>query len=125
MGKKLNKNVPVLRFSEFEKDIKLTYLGEILDFKNGINADKSQYGRGKKFISVLDIINDSPIYYDSIIGSVDITDKEFDNNDVQYGDILFQRSSEIREEAGQSNIYLDKNRKATFGENKICKKGNY
>lgn len=35
-------------------------------------------------------INDSPIYYDSIIGSVDITDKEFNNNDVQYADVLFQ-----------------------------------
>jgi type I restriction enzyme, S subunit len=108
-------NFPELRFPEFQEELELQYLGEILDFKNGINADKSQYGRGKKFISVLDVINDSPIYYDSIIGSVDITDKEFDNNDVQYGDVLFQRSSEIREEAGQSNIYLDKKRKATFG----------
>jgi type I restriction enzyme S subunit len=29
--------------------------------------------------------------------------------------VLFQRSSEIREESGQSNIYLDKNQDATFG----------
>ncbi|RUR73159.1 restriction endonuclease subunit S [Chlorogloeopsis fritschii PCC 9212] len=90
-------------------------LGEVFGFKNGINADKSKYGRGKKFINVLDIINDAPIYHDSIIGSVEITEQEFENNDVKYGDILFQRSSEIREEAGQSNVYLDRNKKATFG----------
>ncbi|MFB2895193.1 restriction endonuclease subunit S [Aerosakkonemataceae cyanobacterium BLCC-F50] len=90
-------------------------LGEVFDFKNGINAEKSKYGRGKKFINVLDIINDAPISHDSIIGSVEITEQEFENNDVKYGDILFQRSSEIREEAGQSNVYLDKNKKATFG----------
>jgi type I restriction enzyme S subunit len=109
------KNVPELRFPEFTESLSFKYLGEILDFKNGINADKSQYGRGKKFINVLDIINNAPIYHHTIIGSVDITDKEFEKNDVQYGDILFQRSSEIREESGQSNIYLDKNQKATFG----------
>ena len=90
-------------------------LGDILDFKNGINADKSKYGSGKNFINVLDVINKSPIYYDSIIGSMEITEQEFEKNDVKYGDILFQRSSEIREEAGQSNIYLDKNQRATFG----------
>ncbi|BAB72463.1 hypothetical protein ACN23B_02520 [Anabaena sp. FACHB-709] len=58
MGKKVKKNVPQLRFPEFVEVLKLTYLGEILDFKNGINADKSQYGKGYKFINVLDIIND-------------------------------------------------------------------
>ena len=115
MSKKVKQLVPELRFSEFEEPLNLNYLGEILDFKNGINADKSQYGSGKKFINVLDIINDAPIYHDSIIGSVDITEKEFEKNNVIYGDILFQRSSEIREEAGQSNIYLDKNQEATFG----------
>jgi len=98
-------------FPDWEKKT----LGEVLDFKNGINADKSKYGSGKKFINVLDIINENPIYYDTILGSVEITEQEFDNNDVKYGDILFQRSSEIREESGQSNVYLDKNKRATFG----------
>ena len=115
MSKKLKKNVSEIRFSEFSGDLELKYLGEILDFKNGINADKSSYGQGIKFINVLDIINKDPIHYDSIIGCVAITDQEFQKNNVQYGDVLFQRSSEIREEAGQSNIYLDKNRDATFG----------
>jgi len=100
--------------SEFPDWEKKT-LGEVLDFKNGINADKSKYGSGKKFINVLDIINENPIYHDTILGSVEITEQEFDNNDVKYGDILFQRSSEIREESGQSNVYLDKNKRSTFG----------
>jgi type I restriction enzyme, S subunit len=104
MSKKIKAKIPELRFSEFSGDLELKYLGEIFDFKNGINADKSQYGQGIKFINVLDIINEDPIYYDSIIGCVDITDQEFQKSDIQYGDVLFQRSSEIREEAGQSNI---------------------
>jgi restriction endonuclease S subunit len=63
----------------------------------------------------LDIIANQPIMSDSIIGSVSISDKEFEKNKVVYGDVLFQRSSETREEVGQSNIYLDKDKSATFG----------
>ncbi len=90
-------------------------LGEYLSFKNGINADKDSYGSGYKFINVLDIINNDFIKHDSIIGSVSVDEKTFLNNEVAYGDILFQRSSENREEAGQSNVYLDKKHTATFG----------
>jgi type I restriction enzyme S subunit len=90
-------------------------LGEYLSFKNGINADKDSYGSGYKFINVLDIINNDFIEHDSIIGSVSVDEKTFLNNEVAYGDILFQRSSENREEAGQSNVYLDKKYTATFG----------
>lgn len=100
--------VPELRFPEFREDWQEKVLGDFMTFKNGINTDKSQYGHGWKFINVLDIIADRPIYHDQIIGSVSVPDKEFEKNEVKYGDILFQRSSETREDAGQSNIYLDK-----------------
>ncbi len=105
---------PKLRFPEFHGDWQQTRLGELFTFKNGINADKSMYGSGRKFINVLDVIADAPIRHDAIIGSVEISDKEFAKNEVLYGDILFQRSSETREDVGQSNIYVDE-RPATFG----------
>lgn len=108
-------NVPELRFSEFSNLWEEKRLGEFLSFKNGINADKSKYGKGEKFINVLDIIADNPITNDSIIGRVEVSDKVFKKNEVVFGDVLFQRSSEIREEAGQSNVYLDKKRSSTFG----------
>ncbi len=105
---------PQLRFPEFSDDWQSTKLGELFTFKNGVNADKSMYGSGRKFINVMDLIASAPITYDAIIGSVDISDKEFAKNEVVYGDVLFQRSSETREEVGQSNIYVDQ-RPATFG----------
>jgi type I restriction enzyme S subunit len=106
---------PSLRYPEFIGSWHDYLLGDYLDFKNGFNAEKSQYGAGKKFINVLDIINESPIVYDSIIGSVRMSETEFKNYQVKYGDILFQRSSETREEVGQSNVYLDRDSAATFG----------
>lgn len=100
---------PKLRFKEFDGDWSETLFQDLFIFKNGVNASKEQYGSGIKFINVLDIINNpNGITYDSIIGSVNITSKEIDKNLVKYGDVLFQRSSETREEVGQSNVYLGK-----------------
>jgi len=90
-------------------------LEKLLTFKNGVNASKEQYGKGYRFINVLDIINNLTIQHDDIIGLVDIDEKEFELYEVKYGDILFQRSSETRAEVGQSNVYLDKEQSATFG----------
>ena len=107
--------VPQLRFMEFSREWEEKKLGEVLSFKNGINATKEQYGKGYKFINVLDIINNTTIKYDSIIGLVDVSEDIFEKNKVEYGNILFQRSSETRIDAGQSNVYLDENNTATFG----------
>ena len=109
------KNVPQLRFPEFEGEWENYKLSDLLEFKNGINAKKEDYGSGYKFINVLDIIENDFITHDVIRGQVNITQKQFQESIVEYGDILFQRSSETREEVGQSNVYLDKERAATFG----------
>lgn len=109
------KAAPELRFREFEGIWQKIKLGEFLTFKNGLNSDKEKYGRGIKFINVLDIINNDFITYDRIIGSVEVTEKELEKNSVTYGDVLFQRSSETREEVGQSNVYLDRQKTAVFG----------
>lgn len=93
---------------------KTTTLDKLLEFKNGVNADKEKYNSGVKMISVMDILTDSPIYYDKIKGQVDIDKKTLGTYSVTYGDILFQRSSETFEDAGKSNVYLDQDRTATY-----------
>ena len=110
-----NQNSPTLRFPEFKENWESVKLGTLLSFKNGINASREQYGKGVKFINVLDIIKNDFITHDKILGYVDVNEIEFKKNEVKYGDILFQRSSETREEVGQSNVYLDKNYNSTFG----------
>lgn len=89
-------------------------LSELLEFQNGINADKEKYKSGTKMISVVDILSGKPIFYDDIIGQVDIDEKTLKKYSVTYGDILFQRSSETFEDAGKSNVYLDKENTATY-----------
>lgn len=115
MSEQTTSKVPQIRFKGFDGEWSEMPMGQLLTFKNGYNASKCQYGRGEKFINVLDIIRNDYITYDRIIGRVLIPLKEFAKNEVVYGDILFQRSSETLEEVGQANVYLDKTRPATFG----------
>ena len=101
-------------FGIFPCDWETISLGDLLDFKNGVNADKEKYNSGVKMISVMDILADGPIYYDKIRGQVDIDENTLNTYSVTYGDILFQRSSETFEDAGKSNVYLDCDKTATY-----------
>lgn len=96
------------------KDWKVIKLGELLDFKNGINAEKEAYGSGVKFINIMEIINNNSIYYNMIPGSVTLEEKQLLPNVVEYGDVLLNRTSETRKEIGLTAVYLD-NEKPVFG----------
>ena len=107
-------NVPNLRFPEFQGEWKELGLSELLDFKNGLNPKPDKFGKGIKFISVMDILNNAVITYDCIKASVDVTEKELADFSVEKGDILFQRSSETLEDVGRANVYMD-DKTAVFG----------
>ena len=113
--KNKNPNVPNLRFREFSFPWHQTSIKDLLSFQNGINGAAEQYGKGIKYISVGDILNNDYITYDKIVGSIDISQETLKNYSVTYGDILFQRSSEIKDDIGRTNVYLDKDNTATFG----------
>ena len=114
-NKEQNKqNVPHLRFPEFHGEWEKHGLSEYLDFKNGLNPDSKRFGKGIKFISVMDILNNPVITYDCIRASVQATDAEISSFSVENGDILFQRSSETLEDVGRANVYID-DKVAVFG----------
>ena len=106
--------VPELRFPHFTTPWETTPLSRLLRFQNGVNAPAEKYGRGVKFVSVSDIIQNDYVTYDNIVGSVDIDDATLERYSVENGDMVFQRSSETVEDIGRANVYLD-NRTATFG----------
>ena len=107
-------NVPNLRFPEFQGEWEEYYLSDYLDFKNGLNPKPDKFGRGIKFISVMDILNNTVITNDCIRASVDVSEEELHNFCVENGDMLFQRSSETLEDVGRANVYMD-DKPAVFG----------
>lgn len=107
--------VPEFRFKGFTGDWVQRKLGDVLQFQNGFNGGREVYGEGTAFISVMDILNNQFITYDCIRGKATVSDDEMEHFSVRYGDVLFQRSSENVEDAGTSNVYIDRDNTAIFG----------
>lgn len=99
---------------DFPSDWKSIKLGDIVNFKNGHNSDKESYGSGIKFINVMDVINSSSIDYENIQGVVNINEMNKSNYIVEYGDVLFNRTSEVAEQIALSSIYLN-HQEVVFG----------
>ena len=93
------------------KEIKL---GQLFDFRNGVNADKASYGEGVRFINVMEVIKHNILMKDAIPGKVMLDEKRVEKNLVIYGDVLFNRTSETPEEIGLTSVYLD-TEKVVFG----------
>lgn len=93
---------------------KSTTLGTFMEFKNGVNADKNAYGSGTEFVNVMDIFKRNFMKKCNILGKVEITEKQKKEYSVKYGDILFNRTSEVPHEIAFSSVYLDED-EITFG----------
>ena len=99
--------VPEMRFRDFEKEWREYKLKDLLVFQNGFNGNRSSFHDGTPLISVMDVLDDGFITYDSVRGKASLSEVEKKRYIVEYGDVLFQRSSENFEDAGTSNVYLD------------------
>lgn len=85
----------------------LKKLDNILEFKNGVNGDKSRYGEGIKFINVMEVIYNNRITSNMISGSIMIPERQKNLFLVKKGDVLFNRTSETQEEIALAALYDD------------------
>ena len=75
-------------------------IGELFDFKNGLNKDKSAFGYGIPFVKYTDVYNNKKIIKELLTGKVQLNEKEIESFGVHKGDVLFTRCSETKEEVG-------------------------
>lgn len=108
-------DTPKIRFKGFADAWGQRKLEEMLSFSNGFNGNKDLYGSGIPYISVMDILNNDVITHDVIQGRVNVDMETAQRYLVEYGDVLFQRSSENIEDAGRSNVFADAEKTAIFG----------
>lgn len=115
MSKKLNKNVPKLRLSEFINDWEKKPLQEISvnGFSNGVFNDPQKVGSGYRLVNVKDMYSGESINVNSLT-KLELDEKEFLKNQAKYGDIFFTRSSLVKEGIAQSNVLLDKAEDITY-----------
>jgi type I restriction enzyme S subunit len=108
------KNTKAFYNTEIPRDWEVKELGELFNFKNGINAGKESYGRGVKFINVMEVIYHDYIFPEMIPGTVQISDEQKELYLVKDGDVLFNRTSETVEEIGLSAVF-NGNEEVVFG----------
>ncbi|MEC0373569.1 restriction endonuclease subunit S [Paenibacillus chibensis] len=82
-------------------------LGDLLEFKNGLNKGKSFFGYGIPIINYMDVYRGNGIYKKQLKGKVHLTKEEIKRFDVKKGDVFFTRTSETPEEVGYSNVMID------------------
>ncbi len=109
------REIPEIRFAGYTGAWERRKLGDMMFFSNGFNGSNESFGSGIALISVMDILNNDFITYDTIRGKAKVSNIELERFKVEYGDVLFQRSSENVEDAGTSNVYLDTEKIAIFG----------
>ncbi len=98
----------------FPVDWEVVQLGELFSFSNGVNAPKSSYGHGIPFVNVLECISHTHLTGDEVPGLVSLPKKTTDRFKLQFGDIVFNRTSETQEEVGLAAAYVGK-RPVVFG----------
>ena len=94
---------------EMEEDRKLNIfkLDEIFDFKNGLNKGKEFFGKGVPFISYVNVYKLDRLHEQDIIEKVELTQDEIERFRVVKGDVLFTRTSEVKEEVGYSSVVME------------------
>ena len=93
--------------ADLPPDWPLVPLGALCSFGNGVNADKSAYGKGTPFINVLEVITHTHLRAPHIPGRVRLPKSAREAFAIRRGDILFNRTSETQNEVGLAAVYND------------------
>ncbi|MGN8226731.1 restriction endonuclease subunit S [Gracilimonas sp. BCB1] len=79
-------------------------IGDILEFKNGLNKAKEYFGQGTPIINYMDIFSNAGLTESDIKGKVTLSKSEIRRFNVQKGDVFFTRTSETVNEIGISSV---------------------
>jgi len=91
------------RLKGFKGEWEEVRLGDLGDFKNGINKSKKDFGIGNPFVNLMDIFG-KPVTRMQKFGLVKVSEDEIENFNLIKGDILFVRSSVKPEGVGLTTL---------------------
>ena len=91
----------------YPKDWEIVDLGDVLEFKNGLNKDKAYFGHGTPIVNYMDVYKKNGLRSNDINGSVSLSRNEIRRFEAKKNDVFFTRTSETPEEVGISAVLLD------------------
>ena len=89
------------------KSIQWLTVGDLFEFKNGLNKEKSAFGQGSPIINFTDVYKNRWLMKDSFHGLVDVSAKEIERYSANKGDVFFTRTSETKEDIGMSSTLIE------------------
>ena len=95
------------RLEEFRGEWEVKTLGEIGEFKNGINKGKKDFGFGSPFVNLMDVFGKSTINKEVKFGLVNSSSIERQQYELRRGDVLFIRSSVKPSGVGLTSLVYD------------------
>ena len=99
---------------EVDRQLQVLALSEVFEFKNGLNKGKEYFGKGIPFVSYMNVYKLDRLTAEDIDNKVDVTEDEIKRFSVQRGDVLFTRTSEVKDEVGYSSVMLEDMEKCVF-----------
>ena len=98
---------------DLEEERKLL-IGDLFEFKNGLNKEKKYFGQGNPIINYTDVYHNNKLTREVLKGKVTLDDNEIERFRVHRGDVFFTRTSETPEEIGYAAVLLDEIDNCTF-----------
>lgn len=95
-------------------DWKISKLGNIGKFKNGINKDAGSFGHGLPFINLMDVFGKTHISGDEKFGLIDSNEVERKEYNIKVSDVLFIRSSVKPSGVGLTSVALQDVKDAVY-----------
>ena len=89
-------------------------LGDLFEFKNGLNKSKRFFGYGTPIVNYMDVFSTSHLFANNLTGKVSLSSQEMHNYRVMKGDVFFTRTSETVEEIGMASVMLDQPENTVF-----------
>lgn len=89
------------------KEWPISPIGNILEFKNGLNKGKEFFGFGTPIVNYTDVYHNSGLYAKQVKGKVSLSKDEIKRFSVKKNDVFFTRTSETPEEVGLSAVLLE------------------
>lgn len=93
--------------NHFISTSKFKTVGELFDFKNGLNKGKEFFGHGTPIINFTDVYNNKWLNGEMIKGLVDVDTDELERYKVKKGDVFFTRTSETKEDIGKACTVIE------------------
>lgn len=93
---------------------KIMDVKDLFEIKNGLNKEKSAFGKGTPIVNFTDVYNNRYLTADMLNGKVTLSNSEIERYEVKKGDVFFTRTSETKEDIGMSSTVIEDIPNCTF-----------